>query len=493
MFLSARARRLCVLLICQLLMVAILASTGLAAWAQDEPQQGPEKGGGITTEICVPPPVCFGSEQAKQQWAEQNNCRFIEDVCGGEEHVRQPGQYDGWLGPGKFAGEFGVGLAAGVGQQLKDIFQIFSHPVETALGLAQLVKSLFQNPLATIEALGDALGDEFVKTLEQVTHCDAYTMGKKLGEYLNPAMVAGVAVKIVRLGGKGATLARIREAAQWAKACASFTADTLVQTPGALLPIQDITVGSLVLSRSERDWTESPQNVLKTFKRTAPGYRELVTETQTYRLTDEHPVWVQGYGWKQAKDVQEDEIVSELVGDALVLDNRPVDEPVQVFNFEVEASPNYFVGETGLWVHNARCDLPRRDLKPSKKPAKYGNGEGLSGNNWKFNPAKDVDMRGGASYRDAIDEAARRLGVSRDELVPTKWGYTPDGKTIPVEYQVPGGSINLDIPEVNGRIVNGKIVSEGPLQPHIGYRGKGGNRGHIFVDEVPATRGPLGE
>ncbi|MGY8528295.1 polymorphic toxin type 47 domain-containing protein, partial [Paracidovorax citrulli] len=118
--------------------------------------------------------------------------------------------------------------------------------------------------------------------------------------------------------------------------------------------------------------------------------------------------------------------------------------------------------------------------------------KGLSGGNWKFNPVKDVDMRGGASYRSALDEAFRRTGVPKEQFTVTKWGKTIDGKSIPVEYTGPGGAnVNMDIPSLDNVKSNGGL-GEGPHQPHIGYQtpGKGSSRtrGHIFVDNVPATR-----
>ncbi len=49
----------------------------------------------------------------------------------------------------------------------------------------------------------------------------------------------------------------------------------------------------------------------------------------------------------------------------------------------------------------------------------------------------------------------------------------------------------MDIPGYNNVKSNGAL-GEGPHQPHIGYQtpGKGSSRtrGHIFVDDVPATR-----
>lgn len=61
-----------------------------------------------------------------------------------------------------------------------------------------------------------------------------------------------------------------------------------------------------------------------------------------------------------------------------------------------------------------------------------------------------------------------------------------------IEWEAPNGAqVNMDIPEFNNVKASG-YLGEGPHQPHIGYQtpGKGKNRirGHIFVDNLPATR-----
>jgi RHS repeat-associated protein len=119
-------------------------------------------------------------------------------------------------------------------------------------------------------------------------------------------------------------------------------------------------------------------------------------------------------------------------------------------------------------------------------------GEGLTGNNWEFNPVKDLDMRGGTTHIVALEEAFKRTGVPRELFTLSKWGKDVNGKSIPVEYQGPGGAyVNMDIPEFNNVKSTGKL-GEGPHQPHIGYQtmGRGANRirGHIFIDNVPASR-----
>jgi hypothetical protein len=117
----------------------------------------------------------------------------------------------------------------------------------------------------------------------------------------------------------------------------------------------------------------------------------------------------------------------------------------------------------------------------------------LTGKNWKFDPAKDLDLRGtGKTHLDAFDEAFKRTGVPKNQFKITKTGKTIDGKTIPTEYTAPNGAqVNMDIPQFNN-VKPDKTLGNGPHQPHIGYQtpGKGDarTRGHIFIDNVPSTR-----
>ncbi|MBN6075090.1 hypothetical protein HYE60_07515, partial [Aggregatibacter actinomycetemcomitans] len=117
----------------------------------------------------------------------------------------------------------------------------------------------------------------------------------------------------------------------------------------------------------------------------------------------------------------------------------------------------------------------------------------LKGNDWEFNSLRDVDFRGqGKTHLDALDEAFKRTGVPKDQFEVTQWGRTPEGKTIPVEWKGPrGAEVNMDIPEWNNINPNGNNgLGKGPYALHIGYStsGKGNYSGHIFVENVPATR-----
>lgn len=354
-----------------LLLLALLMSfmQVLPAWSQPAAEAGAgNQSISINWQICPPQPLCFHSVEARQAWAKEHNCRFLEDVCEkttpdqdkqGATEADKGFWGDLW---GKVSGaltygyEFVKGLFAGLKDQIGDLIDLISNPLEVAEGLIELGKAFYDDPKGTLAMLAELLGQEAVDSITRATQCGAYDLGKIIGQYVSPAVMLKLATRLTQYGGKLSDAVR---ATRHDLGCASFVAGTPIHTGQGTQAIERIGVGALVSSRDEWRWSETPQRVDNTFKRTAPGYRELRTEFETYRVTDEHPLWVQGKGWTEARHVTDEDVLGSLEGDALVRENRAVAEPVEVYNFSVANTPNYFVGEAGLWVHNAKCDLTR--------------------------------------------------------------------------------------------------------------------------------------
>jgi hypothetical protein len=85
---------------------------------------------------------------------------------------------------------------------------------------------------------------------------------------------------------------------------------------------------------------------------------------ETIQTTPEHPFWVAGKGWVAAKELAKgdrlitpDEKVA-VVGEVRVEAVRG--PPVAVYNLEVENTHTYFVGRSGVWVHNACTDIAKQ-------------------------------------------------------------------------------------------------------------------------------------
>jgi RHS repeat-associated protein len=76
-----------------------------------------------------------------------------------------------------------------------------------------------------------------------------------------------------------------------------------------------------------------------------------------------------------------------------------------------------------------------KDIIPMGSTCPKGKGKDLVGNNWGFDPNKDLDWRGSdKTYKDALDEAFNRTGLSRDQFTVEKWGKDINGKSVPVEW-----------------------------------------------------------
>ena len=368
------------------LMLCILASATLSAWAQSSggatPATPPATGGGVVWKICDPPPICFKSKAAKEKWAEEEHCRFIEDVCEkttpeqDKEGLKPENQgifgklWDLLKDSGlRYGAEFITGLYAGLRDQVADLVRLFTDTADVIEGLVQLGKAFFDDPKGTLASLGELLGQEAVDAITKATQCSAYDLGKVIATYVNPYFAVKLAQRLTKYGGK---LAEAAKAVKHDYGCVSFAAGTPVFTPNGLVPIEQITVGQQVLSRNEHNYADRPQAVTHTMNRQASNYRLLTTEDGSYRVTGEHPLWLQGKGWTPAAQVQPDDVLAGERLDSLVIANRSVAQPLRVYNLSVGITPSYFVGTVGVWVHNISCDTrvfskSYDDLKPHER------------------------------------------------------------------------------------------------------------------------------
>ncbi|WP_236610742.1 polymorphic toxin-type HINT domain-containing protein [Verminephrobacter aporrectodeae] len=360
MFLTTQIRRSLLWLV---LVLALAQLHPQAARAQaSTPAQ---ESGGIAWKTCTPPALCFADKESRQQWAAKNDCKFLEDVCEGtppgQDNKGAKDEDRGFWGPMwdevkgalVYGYEFVKGLVHGLKEQVTDLWDMVSDPGEVIRGLVELGKAFFNDFEGTLKMLAELLGQETIDTIKRATQCGAYDLGKVVGQYVNPGTVVKLAVKLAKYGGK------LADAVKHTKrdlGCASFAAATLVLTPQGMQPIEKIRIGQQVQSRHERLFTEAPQAVTNTFARTAPGYWLLSTEFDQFKLTDEHPLWVQGKGWTQAQHITDNDVIAGAQGDVRVLGNEAIHQPLPVYNFSVAKTANYFVGSGAVWAHNASCD-----------------------------------------------------------------------------------------------------------------------------------------
>lgn len=287
--------------------------------------------------------------------------------------------------------EFVKGFWEGIKEQLDDLVDLITDPIEVARGLYQLARNFIDDPAGTARAIGEALG----KDLQQLVSCGAFDRGRVLGSNVDPAFMLKLATKLAKFG----RLAHALDETKRAFGCASFVAGTGIWTAIGLQPIDTVQAGDWVISRDRGTLEDGPHQVARTFHRTAPGYYSLVIEDEVLRVTAEHPAWVQGKGWTAVEELRPGDPLATVNGDVLVRAAIPIERPRQVFNFAVPGTESYFVGASGLWVHNATCTIPPIYRAP-RSPSGYaiGASDGGSGS-WREVKRSATSPSAEAAYR----------------------------------------------------------------------------------------------
>ncbi|WP_167883872.1 Hint domain-containing protein [Leptospira stimsonii] len=134
-----------------------------------------------------------------------------------------------------------------------------------------------------------------------------------------------------------------------------FVAGTPVHTKDGLKKIEEIQVGDVVLSWDEELRAMTTNKVTTLWLRETELLYEIEIGSDKLRTTWNHPFWlVTKNAWVETKDLKVGDIILRKDGksDAIRFISSDDVELTQVYNFEVENTHTYFVGEEGFLVHN---------------------------------------------------------------------------------------------------------------------------------------------
>ena len=136
-----------------------------------------------------------------------------------------------------------------------------------------------------------------------------------------------------------------------------FVAGTPVWTRDGKQAIETLKAGDIVMARDPHRGGIVYRVVTETTVREPSPMVEVVTGDEKIQATVGHPFWVVGKGWKMAKELSEGDILSTLYGPVAVSSVNEY-ENAQAFNLVVEGAANYYVGESGVLVHDNTPRVP---------------------------------------------------------------------------------------------------------------------------------------
>jgi hypothetical protein len=142
-----------------------------------------------------------------------------------------------------------------------------------------------------------------------------------------------------------------------------FAKGTQVWTKTGQRAIETLALGDLVLSQNVETGELAYRPVLGRTVRPPSEILNVTCGGETIRTTRGHLFWVAGEGWKMAKELAEGAVLHGVPGSARV---RAIESSMQeeAYNLVVADFNTYFVGDSGLLVHDNTPRKPTRVVLP---------------------------------------------------------------------------------------------------------------------------------
>jgi tetratricopeptide (TPR) repeat protein len=130
-----------------------------------------------------------------------------------------------------------------------------------------------------------------------------------------------------------------------------FAANTLVQTIDGSHPIESIRIGDRVLSQGTSNGQLRFQPVIAIHHNPPVPTLRIVVGAESIVATGIHRFWVAGKGWTMARELKPGNRL-RIVGGTVQIDAIDGDKTQAVYNLEVAENRDFFVGKSGLLVHD---------------------------------------------------------------------------------------------------------------------------------------------
>ena len=172
----------------------------------------------------------------------------------------------------------------------------------------------------------------------------------------------------------------------------------MIQTENGTKPIEEIHEDDLVLAWDEESGAVALKSVVETYVNETEELVHVWVSGEEIITTPSHPFYTPVKGWTEAARLRAGDILVLVNGEYVVVEkiqHEILENPVKVYNFQVEDYHTYYVSMTGILVHN-KCG----GESPAAKRGRQVHQE------WDYGPGVEKEQRIGTGARvDGIDRA----------------------------------------------------------------------------------------
>jgi len=213
-------------------------------------------------------------------------------------------------------------------------------------------------------------------------------------------------------------------------------AGTLVATANGLAAIETIKAGDYVLSTDPDTMKTAYKPVLETYIRKVDRLVHLIISGEEIITTVDHPFYVQGRGFIEAGNLFVGDKFVSAIGDDLTIEDYHIElaeEPVSVYNFQVEDYHTYYVSAKNVLVHNAPATY---DIQRIEQLESYSNSE-LSSEGSSIHP-NVPEWKIGDPCRGVMEVDGAKISLQSGGSGPGEYLKTlPGGKGTGLNAQIP--------------------------------------------------------
>ena len=191
-----------------------------------------------------------------------------------------------------------------------------------------------------------------------------------------------------------------------------FVAGTMILTASGLVAIENIKAGDKVISTNPETFETAEKTVLETYIREDSKLIHLMINGEEIITTETHPFYVKNQGFIKAGELIVGDELLDVNGNVLLVEKFNVeltDEPVTVYNFQVEGFHTYHVGCFYVLVHNA-------DYNQSPKEIMAERTKGLD---TREHPSKYKQIS--AKEKSRLESKVRDRTITKDEYKKLEW------------------------------------------------------------------------